>query len=49
MRKVFALNKPEWFYILIGCLASIINGGLQPAFGIVLSKSIAVSFSLTGQ
>lgn len=45
MGAVFKLNSPEWFYILIGCLAAIINGGVQPAFGIILSKSISL-FSL---
>lgn len=43
MGAVFKLNSPEWYFILIGCLAAIINGGVQPAFGIILSKSISVS------
>jgi hypothetical protein len=43
MGAVFKLNGPEWYFILIGCLAAIINGGVQPGFGIILSKSIAVS------
>lgn len=38
------MNKPEWLLILIGCVASICNGGLQPAAGIVLSKYISVCF-----
>lgn len=44
MGAVFKLNSPEWYFILIGCLAAIINGGVQPAFGIILSKSISVSW-----
>ena len=39
------MNKPEWIFIAIGCLASIVSGGVQPAFAIVFSKVIAV-FSL---
>nr|UOU03319.1 ATP-binding cassette subfamily B1-1 [Brachionus rubens] len=42
MLKVFALNKPEWYFILFGCLASIVSGAIQPAFSIVFSKAIAV-------
>jgi hypothetical protein len=42
MSKVFLMNKPEWGYIFLGCVASIVAGGIQPAFGIVLSKAIAV-------
>lgn len=37
------MNKPEWVFIFFGCIASIVQGGLQPAFGVVLSKAISVS------
>lgn len=37
------MNRPEWSYIIIGCIASVIAGGIQPGFGIVLSKAVAVS------
>jgi hypothetical protein len=37
------MNKPEWIYIFFGCLASLVQGGIQPAFGIILSKAINVS------
>ena len=43
MLRVLEWSKPEWLYILIGCLASIINGGVNPAFAIVFSKIIVVS------
>jgi presenilin-like A22 family membrane protease len=36
------MNKPEWHLIIIGCVACIINGGIQPVFGIILSKLTAV-------
>jgi ATP-binding cassette subfamily B (MDR/TAP) protein 1 len=35
IRRLFLINKPEWIYILIGCIASIIAGGIMPAFIIV--------------
>ncbi|UJR28455.1 hypothetical protein I4U23_009695 [Adineta vaga] len=36
------MNRPELLYIIFGCLACICNGGVQPAFGVILSKVIAV-------
>ncbi|CAF1240166.1 unnamed protein product [Rotaria sordida] len=36
------MNKPELCYIIFGCIACICNGGVQPAFGVILSKVIAV-------
>jgi hypothetical protein len=43
MSKVFALNKPEFVYIIFGCLACVVSGGVQPAFAIVFSKATAVN------
>ena len=42
MLKALALNKPEWWIILIGCISSIISGAIQPAFSIVFSRVITV-------
>ena len=39
---MFMMNKPEWPLIFVGCIACICNGGIQPVFGIILSKLIAV-------
>lgn len=39
---MFKMNRPEWMLIGIGCLACVINGGMQPAFGIILSKLTSV-------
>ncbi len=39
------MNKPEWIHIFFGCISSVAAGGIQPAFGIILSKAI-VLFSL---
>jgi ATP-binding cassette, subfamily B (MDR/TAP), member 1 len=35
MSQVFLMNRPEWGYIFLGCIASIVAGAIQPAFGIV--------------
>ncbi len=45
MLRVLALSKKEWHYILLGCLASIANGGINPAFSIVFSKVITVTIA----
>ncbi|CAF1145696.1 unnamed protein product [Adineta ricciae] len=39
---MLSLNKPEWKYIVLGCLACTCTGGIQPVFGLVLSKLTAV-------
>lgn len=45
--EMLRLNKREWVYILIGCISALCNGGIQPAFGVILSKLTAVRFFLT--
>ncbi|CAF4806773.1 unnamed protein product [Rotaria sp. Silwood1] len=40
--KLLALNKPEWIYILFGCITSLINGGIEPDFALILSKLVSV-------
>ncbi|CAF3084747.1 unnamed protein product [Rotaria sp. Silwood2] len=40
--KMLKMNKKEWIFILIGCISCLCNGGIQPAFGVVLSKLTAV-------
>lgn len=37
------MNRPEWVYILLGCIACFCTGGFQPAVGVIISKIIAVS------
>lgn len=41
--KILSLNKPEWLFILGGCLTALINGGIEPAFAMILSRLVAVS------
>jgi hypothetical protein len=37
------MNKPEWVLIMIGCFSCLCNGGIQPSFGLILSKITAVN------
>ena len=41
--KVMALNKPEWYFILFGCIGALVTGAIQPVFSIVFSKLVSVS------
>ncbi|KAG8435252.1 hypothetical protein GDO86_013268 [Hymenochirus boettgeri] len=38
--EIMALNKPEWFYILIGVIAAAICGGIYPTFAVIFGKII---------
>ncbi|NXH95174.1 MDR1 protein, partial [Pachycephala philippinensis] len=38
--KILALNKPEWFYVLLGVLAAAVIGAVHPAFAVVFGKII---------
>ncbi|CAJ1062228.1 ATP-binding cassette%2C sub-family B (MDR/TAP), member 4 [Xyrichtys novacula] len=40
--RVMRYNLSEWPYILVGLIAAIINGALQPAFAVIFSKIITV-------
>ena len=35
--RVLALNKPEWYYIVIGCLGGIVSGAANPVFSIIFA------------
>ncbi|XP_048881324.1 ATP-dependent translocase ABCB1 isoform X12 [Brienomyrus brachyistius] len=41
-KRVLALNKPEWPYLLIGVLASLVGGAVYPCLAIVFAKIIGV-------
>lgn len=43
--QILRLNKPEWMFILGGCVTALINGGIEPAFAFLLSRLVAVSSS----
>ncbi|UJR08519.1 hypothetical protein I4U23_012782 [Adineta vaga] len=36
--KVIRLNAPEWFYLLLGGFASLVYGGITPAFSLIFSE-----------
>ncbi|NXH93162.1 MDR1 protein, partial [Edolisoma coerulescens] len=38
--KILALNKPEWFYVLLGVFAAAVIGAVHPAFAVVFGKII---------
>ncbi|MEE6466382.1 hypothetical protein FKM82_006929, partial [Ascaphus truei] len=40
LRRIFALNKPEWLYITIGVIAAAIAAGIFPTFAIIFGKAI---------
>ncbi|CAF2682116.1 unnamed protein product [Rotaria sp. Silwood2] len=40
--QMLIMNKPELTFIVFGCIACTCNGGIQPAFGVILSKITAV-------
>ncbi|GFO46405.1 multidrug resistance protein 1-like protein [Plakobranchus ocellatus] len=39
-KRIFKLNKPEWFYIFIGCIAAFCNGAVQPSWSLILAEAI---------
>ncbi|KAG7335905.1 hypothetical protein KOW79_000598 [Hemibagrus wyckioides] len=40
--RILALNKPEWPYLMVGVLASIVGGAVYPCLAILFSKIIGV-------
>ncbi|NXY34317.1 MDR1 protein, partial [Pomatorhinus ruficollis] len=38
--KILALNKPEWFYVLMGVIAAAVIGAVHPAFAVIFGKII---------
>ena len=41
--EVLRLNKPEKWYLVVGCLTSILMGGTQAAFTVAYSEIFHVS------
>ncbi|XP_039593526.1 ATP-dependent translocase ABCB1-like [Polypterus senegalus] len=44
--RILSLNKKVWPYIIVGLLASLIDGVVYPCFGIIFAKIIGVSIFL---
>uniref|UniRef100_A0ABI7YGJ8 ATP binding cassette subfamily B member 5 n=1 Tax=Felis catus TaxID=9685 RepID=A0ABI7YGJ8_FELCA len=42
MLKIFKLNKSEWLSVVLGTLASILNGAVHPVFSIIFAKIITM-------
>ncbi|XP_030824814.1 ATP-binding cassette sub-family B member 5 [Camarhynchus parvulus] len=38
--KILALNKPEWFYVLLGVIAAAVIGAVHPTFAVIFGKII---------
>ncbi|KAM6450468.1 ATP-binding cassette sub-family B member 5 isoform 2-T5 [Liasis olivaceus] len=38
--RILALNKPEFYYIVVGVIAAAIGGGVVPAFAVLFGKII---------
>ncbi|CAF1055230.1 unnamed protein product [Rotaria sordida] len=36
--KLLSMNSPEWITILIGCIACVLNGAVQPLFAFLVTK-----------
>ncbi|XP_062617340.1 ATP-dependent translocase ABCB1-like isoform X1 [Saccostrea cucullata] len=42
MAQILRMNAKEWPYILFGCLAALLNGGVQPSFAVIFSEILGV-------
>jgi ATP-binding cassette subfamily B (MDR/TAP) protein 1 len=41
--KILKANKPEWMFIVMGCIAAFFNGALEPTSAIVQTKLVTVN------
>jgi len=44
--RILSLNASEMPFILIGCFASLINGGTMPAFAIIFAEILGVGWKM---
>ena len=44
LSRIMKLNASEWYLIIIGSFAAIIQGAIQPAFAVVFSVILGVGF-----
>ncbi|XP_060590153.1 ATP-dependent translocase ABCB1-like isoform X2 [Ruditapes philippinarum] len=42
LMRVLKMNASEWWIIALGCVGSIINGGLMPAFAVIFAEILGV-------
>ena len=45
MRRLFAMNSPEWHFMLVGCLAAFFNGLIDTGNAFLFVKIFAVCTS----
>nr|XP_034309268.1 phosphatidylcholine translocator ABCB4 isoform X2 [Crassostrea gigas] len=46
LSKIMKMNSPEWLYITVGSICSVIVGAIQPAFAFLMAEFLKV-FSMT--
>lgn len=44
MMRIFRLNSPEWFYIMVGSISAVMMGATFPVFAIIFGEFYGVSF-----
>ncbi|XP_053373101.1 ATP-dependent translocase ABCB1-like isoform X2 [Mercenaria mercenaria] len=42
LMRVLKMNASEWWSIMLGCIGSILNGGLMPAFAVIFAEILGV-------
>eukprot|EP00727_Mastigamoeba_balamuthi_P002635 m51a1_g12369 putative multidrug resistance protein 1 (1133) ;mRNA; r:597617-601723 len=46
--RIIGLLRPDWIIVLIACVASLVDGGLMPFFGYLLSEIMTELFYVPG-
>lgn len=47
--RLLSLNRPEWLFIVVGCIACMIVGVIYPLHAVIAAKMINVSQFFTGE
>jgi hypothetical protein len=47
--RILKLNAPEWKFIVVGVIASAINGGSMPAYAVLFGEVLGVRASSTSR
>jgi len=42
LRKLLELNKPEWYFVVLGIFAAAVLGAVQPTLSIIFSRMLEV-------
>jgi len=40
------MNSSEWYLIMCGCIGSLINGGMMPAFAVIFAEILGVGINI---